>query len=200
MGKNRGPRNKDSYKRRENVKPVKPLILIVCEGKKTEPNYFKSFELAEVRVIGLGANTVSLVTKAIELKADGEYDQVWCVFDRDSFKTGQFYRAIMLAEQNGMQTAYSNEAFELWYVLHFDYLDTAITRVEYQKRLTRLLGKKYQKNDTEMYDLLLHHRENALKNAKNLMRKYESGSNPEHNKPSTTVHLLVEELLKFKLS
>ena len=67
----------------------KPRIsfLIVCEGACTEPNYFKGFRLpakvADIR--GIGANTVSLVNKTIALRNQGDYDSVWCVFDRDSF-------------------------------------------------------------------------------------------------------------------
>ena len=52
-------------------------ILIVCEGEKTEPNYFKSFpENPEVYdaldVTGLGNNTVAVVKKAIELRDAAE--------------------------------------------------------------------------------------------------------------------------------
>lgn len=66
-----------------------PSFLIVCEGEKTEPNYFRRFrvpaEVARIDVQGIGANTVSLVRKAIALRDAGDYDQTWCVFDRDSF-------------------------------------------------------------------------------------------------------------------
>jgi hypothetical protein len=39
-------------------------FLIVCEGAKTEPNYFQSFRLpsAAVRIVGTGANTEGLVS------------------------------------------------------------------------------------------------------------------------------------------
>ena len=40
-------------------------FLIVCEGEKTEPNYFKAFRVksAQVVVEGTGCNTISLVDK-----------------------------------------------------------------------------------------------------------------------------------------
>ena len=98
-------------------------FLIVCEGERTEPNYFRGFRLsakvADIR--GLGANTVSLVRETIVLRDAGDYDSVWCVFDRDSFPLQNFNRALQLAEQNGINVAYSNEAFEIWYLLHFHY-------------------------------------------------------------------------------
>ena len=39
-------------------------FLIVCEGEKTEPLYFESFEVfsANIKVIGAAKNTESLVT------------------------------------------------------------------------------------------------------------------------------------------
>ena len=44
----------------------KPTILIVCEGKNTEPSYFNNFKLssATVKSIGEGYNTISLVKRA----------------------------------------------------------------------------------------------------------------------------------------
>ena len=46
---------------------TKKRILIVCEGEKTEPNYFLCFRVssAVVEVVGEGYNTVSLVERAI---------------------------------------------------------------------------------------------------------------------------------------
>ena len=40
-------------------------------------------------------------------------------------------KAINDATANDLKVAWSNEAFELWYLLHFIFLDTAITRKAY---------------------------------------------------------------------
>ena len=87
---------------------VQESILIVCEGEKTEPNYFKKFETfgLDVKVLGTGKNTESLVNLASEFI--DEYDAVWCVFDKDSFKSVQFNNACSTAVRNGMNVAYSN--------------------------------------------------------------------------------------------
>ncbi|MCY7862910.1 MULTISPECIES: RloB family protein [Bacillus] len=192
-------RNKNQLKRKERIRDLPDSFLIVCEGKKTEPRYFESFRVrsARVKIVGTGSNTISLVEETIELMKCNSYDQVWCVFDRDSFKAGNFYTAIQRALKNGIKVAYSNEAFELWYLLHFHYLDTAINRQQYVKKLNDFLGRKYKKNDPNMYNLLKSKQSTAIKNAKRLLESYTS-QNPENNKPSTTVHLLVEELNKFK--
>lgn len=180
----------------------KERILILCEGEKTEPNYFKSFRVtsAKVEVFGMGANTVSLVREAIRKKREAvkeaePFDEIWCVFDRDSFPKKNFEGAFLLASRNDIKIAYSNEAFELWYLLHFHYFNTGISRTLYQEKLTKCLGKTYKKNSTTTYEDLLQMQANAIKNAKKLISQYEQ-VNPEKDNPSTTVFLLVEKLNK----
>lgn len=180
--------------------PIRQRFLIVCEGEKTEPNYFNKFPIPKsvVVVLGTGANTDSLIMEAIKLReqAEQEYDQVWCVFDKDSFPARNFNRAFELANNNQIKTAYSNEAFELWYVLHFCYLDNAISRHQYSKILSRELKHKYIKKSETIYSELLSKQVTAIRNAKSLYSQYKT-KNPAKDKPSTTVHLLVEELNKL---
>lgn len=169
-------------------------ILIVCEGAKTEPHYFEAFKRPSVRVIGLGKNTKSLVEAAIQLKEDEEaYDQYWCVFDRDSFPANNFNAALQKAEKAGLRVAYSNEAFEIWYLLHFDYIVSALARAQYPAMLAERLGRPYAKNDPRMYDTLKDRQPQAIRFARKLLESYPDHS-PEKDNPSTTVHLLVEEL------
>lgn len=190
-------------KNKQNKKREKPRILIVCEGERTEPLYFEAFKPANIIVRGTGFNTDSLVKKAISLRDDDAlgFDQVWCVFDKDSFPSSNFNKAFELARMNNIRIAHSNEAFELWYILHFNYLDTGITREQYNeklnKELSKITGCKYTKNDSRMYDNLLQRQPLAIKRAKKLMEKYEPNHDPNGDKPSTTVHLLVEELNKW---
>ena len=181
-------------------------FFIVCEGEKTEPNYFKKFSVdVDIQLSkGEGKDTKSLVEKAIKLKnglKSDERNRVWCVFDRDKndqnpHDAQNFNAAITLAQTNGIKVAYSNDAFELWYLLHFHYYNTAISRQDYQNRLTKLLGHKYEKNSKTIYEELKDKQQDAIKHAKRLLQEYEP-SNPESDNPSTTVHLLVEELNSF---
>ena len=180
----------------------------MCEGEKTEPNYFRRFpvdtNVIKLDIKGEGKNTKSLVEKAIELKNDTEFDEkdrFWCVFDRDKNPKNpndsqNFNSAITLARNNGIDVAYSNDAFELWYLLHFNYYHTQISRKDYPDMLTDVLGHKYQKNSETIYEKLKDKQENAIKNAKRLLQEYKP-PNPETDNPSTTVHLLVEELNSF---
>ena len=66
------------------------------------------------------------------------YNQVWCVFDMDSFKA-HFSNAISSAKAKEFKVAYSNEAFELWYLLHFSFHDADLSRQQYGEKLTKFL-------------------------------------------------------------
>ncbi|MEG4070950.1 RloB family protein [Microcoleus sp. Pol11C2] len=188
--------------RKLETKEPKERFLIVCEGSKTEPNYFRSFrvprDVVEVDVHGLGEDPSTLVRSATDLKnKDGnDYDQIWCVFDRDSWTLENFNNARSSATSQGFRVAYSNEAFELWYILHFEYLNTGIPRKDYSPKLSSWLRKKYEKNSETIYDELLDKQPTAIRNAEKLLTEYDPHV-PANDNPSTTVHLLVQELNRF---
>jgi len=179
-------------------------FLIVCEGEKTEPNYFRKFPenpevYDQIDIHGTGYNTVSLVNEAIRLKLEAQkrkepYIEVWCVFDKDDFSFDQFINAIMLAGKNQINCAYSIEAFEIWYLLHFNFYDSALSRDQYKEKLSELLGKTYFKNDEGMYQLLQKQKDKALQNARKLYALQYNKPFAKQN-PITTVFKLVERLL-----
>lgn len=179
-------------------RPERLRFLIVCEGAKTEPNYFRRFRvnarIIDLRVVGAGTHTLDLVEQAYELMQQERYDHTWCVLDRDSFPAGRFNDALDLAERREINVAYSNEAFELWYLLHFGFHDTAVSRTLYKRMLGGCLGKPYRKNARDMYDLLLELQPQAISNAERLLASYGPDHRPERDNPCTTVHLLVQEL------
>lgn len=201
MPKRSGQNHRPYKPRKVDTREPKSRFLIICEGERTEPNYFKSFRVPRdvivVEIHGTGYNTLSLVKKAIELRnTDPGYDQVWCVFDRDSFPAQDFNEALTLAERENLKVAYSNEAFELWYLLHFHYFNSAIIRQQYIAKLNDLLGTVYRKNRSDIYTILLDKQALAIKHAEQLLQEY-LPSRPERDNPSTTVHLLVKELNRF---
>ncbi|MEM7556307.1 MAG: RloB family protein [Cyanobacteria bacterium P01_A01_bin.84] len=201
MSRNGKKRNSRGYsKRKVNTREIRQRFLIICEGKKTEPNYFRSFRVpknvVEIDVQGLGENPSRLVQRAKELSDQEDYDQVWCVFDRDDWKKEDFNNAIQNAKNLEFKVAYSNEAFELWYLLHFEFIDTGIPRNDYIQTLNSLLGQKYKKNSETIYDELFEKQSTAIRNATNLLKQYDP-PNPIKDNPSTTVHLLVQELNRF---
>ncbi|GBF54110.1 hypothetical protein N0824_01969 [Microcystis sp. 0824] len=204
-------RNTSDYLRRQTkTRETRKRFLIVCEGEKTEVNYFKAFAVPkkfEVMVKGEGKNSLSLVNKAIQiidnLKQDDSFDQIWCVFDKDNCSKEQFNQAERLAKENNVKIAYSNEAFEIWFILHFQYLDIATSRSEYLTILTKQMQKygllnkkeKYKKNREDMYEKLKPYQTTAITNAAKLIQdRDEAKKHPFDANPSTTVQELVQEL------
>jgi len=192
--------SKRALSRRVSIKDERPRILIVCEGEKTEPNYFRGFHLTSVvlKVEPAGAQHITVVEQAIAIQeSDGDYSEVWCVFDRDKHINGGdkqvFNEALALAKRNGIEVAYSNDAFELWYLLHFAYYDTAMHRSDYIVKLDQLLPKGYAKNDPKIYEYLFDKMDSAIKRAKKLHKQWPDNQ-PEKEDPSTTVYRLVERL------
>lgn len=185
--------------RKINFRETVPSFLVVCEGQRTEPSYFRGFHVGrvlDVKVEGLGQSTVNLVREAIKLKNKEDYEQVWIVFDIDNCTPAQVNEAIRLAEENQIGVAYSNQAFELWYLLHFDYHNSSIDRRQYMSKLTKSLGVAYAKNSPDLYIRLLTRQGTAIQNAKRLLATYDH-PDPCRDDPCTTVFRLVEELIRY---
>jgi hypothetical protein len=147
-----------------------------------------------------------VVEKAIERrdKSMQKYDRVWAIFDRDSFKASSFNSAILKANANNISCAWSNEAFELWYLLHFHNRITAMKRNQFEKAIedavNNKIGKKkklfeYKKNDMGMYSLLkkVGSQDLAIKWAKEIA-KSNIGENFANYNPQTMIFKIVEEL------
>ena len=198
--------------RRQGTRDQIVRFLIVCEGEKTEPNYFRAFterwsEVKEIKVAGCGCSTCQLIIEAkkIQEKLERErmvpFDRVWLVFDKDEFK--DFNKAIADAKKEGMNCAWSNQAFELWYVLHFQYLDTGVDRKQYIGMIEDKVRKasksktfKYKKNDVGFYQILHEHgnEDFAFKNAEKLRNRHKGKVDYAAHNPRTEVDLLVNEL------
>ncbi|MBI2283278.1 MAG: RloB domain-containing protein [Bacteroidetes bacterium] len=208
-------RAEPSLERVAPTKTEKPTILIVCEGKNTEPSYFGQFKLtsATIKAIGNGYNTITLVNQAIDINQKGSYDQVWCVFDKDQFPANDFNNAIAIAAANNFGVAYSNQAFEYWLILHFvDHQGGGMNRDEYNKKINEYinpLGVNYDgegsKTITEdFFELLIgfDEKNNRPRNELAIIRAKRNYNLLPHASPateesSTTVFRLVEEIMKF---
>ena len=200
-------KEKHDKKRKVATRRVHLNYLIVCEGTRTEPNYFEALiegrysRVLDADILGKGQSTCRLVRTAMEErdKSPIEYDRVWAVFDKDDFI--DFNEAIELARANDINAAWSNESFELWYYLHFQYLDTPITRAQYIDALNREIRKfepeySYAKNDKSTFAILCQYGnlDMAIRHAERLEHLY-SDTNYANHKPCTKVHHLVQELL-----
>ena len=169
----------------------------MCEDEKSSRDYLASFPVDSARVeiacVGTGMNTDSLMMEAIKRKHAEGFDEAWVVFDKDDFPDQQFNRAIDLAKgHNDIVACWSNQCFELWYLLHFQFQNTGISRQDIVKKLEKLLGEKYDKADDSMYDKILDRVEEAIANGDRLASKNATAGTIREN-PST----LVQELVKL---
>ena len=205
MGKY-NPRQERSLKRRTGYRVPKQSFLIICEGVNTEPDYFNSFRLtsASVKAVGKGLNTIRLVHEAFIIREEERrkghlFDQYWVVFDKDDFPSQDFNEAIRLAKANDFRVAYSNQAFEYWFLLHFNIYRGYIHRNDYAQMLSQLMKTKYCKKDnftTKIYGMLLPYQQEAIARAKKIYVDF-GNTSPSQAVSSTTVFKLVEELNKF---
>jgi len=208
---------KKRFARKAKSRPIefrekRVYFLIICEGEKTEPNYFEGLKkdlpvgtlaIAEMTIKGTGKNTESLVDFTIKYrkKSNQKFDRVWAVFDKDSFTDEQFNNAIIRAEGTGINCAWSNEAFELWFLLHFQFVIHGMRRQDYQSYLEREIKRvsqkeyTYKKNDLNTYSILKEHgdQQQAIVWAKELKAIFNDRKHADHN-PCTLVYLLIEEL------
>lgn len=204
MGQNNmNPRTERKLSRISGKRIVKETFLIICEGVNTEPDYFNAFRLtsATVKAVGHGMGTTALVQKAVKIRKQKgvTFDHYWVVFDKDDFSDTDFNAAIVLAKQNGFEVAYSNQAFEYWFLLHFNLYQGALHRMKYEKMLSDLLGFSYSKKmgvSNKIFNVLLGKQQQAISNAKTVMKQFDS-KNPAQEESSTTVYQLVEELIKY---
>ncbi|MBL9187454.1 MAG: RloB domain-containing protein [Opitutaceae bacterium] len=178
-------------------------MLILCEDEKSSCDYFKAFPIDRRRIrvetVGTGYNTDTLIKEAVRLKTAAEkagepFNEVYCVFDRDDFPAGNFNQAFQRAAKHGIHAIWTNEAFELWYLLHFDLITTALPRAKYAARLKAKLGVAYRKNDRTLYEKLKDRQGDAFRFSAGLARHWAElagGCNPETCNPSTNVADLV---------
>jgi hypothetical protein len=191
-----------------NTRTPRATTLIICEGEKTEPLYFQAileeYKLTNAVVIQGASGDPSHILK-IAKREKANYESIWCVFDRDSFPAADFDNTIHSCLQTkGFHAAWSNESFELWYVLHFQYLNTAPqgslgnARSYYIERLkTKECLGSYQKNNSATWQTLKEKLPIATRNAHRLIQAPDA-SLPFHLRvPVTHVVDLVEALISY---
>lgn len=200
-----------------NQNRVEKTFLIICEGINTEPKYFESFPVRGVYIesFGLGMSKTSLVENIhkIVLAKEKDFDrEVWCVFDMDVkydeviTQKEDYNNAIMLAQSYGYKVAYSNDCFELWLVLHYQFVDSKLHRNQYYEILSKLWDCNYEKEgkkisfSRDIYDRIENDEKasmvDALKYSKKLFDNQMDLPYAQQN-PCTTVYQLVCELSKY---
>lgn len=168
MGQENQPKHRQKardLKRRAAKRAPYKSMLIVCEGEKTEPQYFgeirQEHRLATANVqvwpSALGTQPLQVVDYAELLFREGDrskgilpkaFDHVYAVFDRDDHAT--YHQA--LAKADSLRDKLKNDSgevvtfqaiasvpcFELWLLLHFEDIHAPIHRDEVYARLKHI--------------------------------------------------------------
>ena len=168
--------------RRDKARMIQPEYhLIASEGTETEPQYFgaiqriinsKYRDRIQLKVEGIGDNTVNLLMKVRQYVQNYGivFKHVWIVYDTDDFPAENIDMVAQLCEEYSAQgetiyhAVWSNQCVELWYLLHFMYMDTDIDRSRYWPKLSDWLKNigagGYEKNRPDRWPL--HERGGAL--------------------------------------
>lgn len=143
--------------RQDRPKKIQPEYhLIVTEGTETEPAYFGAIrdiinssypDKIQLNIHGIGNNTLTLFQKAKQLSdasANG-YRHVWIVYDTDDFPAEHINKTAQLCvsestDDTTYHAIWSNQCIELWFLLHFSFLQADLHRSSYWPKLTEILS------------------------------------------------------------
>jgi hypothetical protein len=207
----RGSRREDggNLRRRGSTRDPLPLILVVCEGRVSEPEYLVAFRIAHgantvrVRVESPGGDPKALVERAVRLRdeADREarrardrnlrYDEVWCVFDVDQHQ--RLDDARTEAGRSRIHLAVSEPCFELWLLLHFVDQTAHLSPGQARDQLRKHLPS-YDKH-VSFADVSGGYGK-AVRRAEALDARHAAAGSSGHN-PSTGVYRLTERIRQF---
>lgn len=201
----------------DKIRKIQPEYhLIVTEGTNTEPAYFeaikniineKYYNKIKLDIHGKANNTINLFGKALNIVKESPniYKHVWIVYDTDDFPAEHVDKVVELCNKNNTdETTYhaiwSNQCIELWFLLHFSYMQSDIHRDEYKEKLTGYLlsiGEgEYTKNRDDMYKILLPYIDTAIAYAKKL-DKINELKPPSMSAPGTKIYELIEILKPY---
>lgn len=205
----------------QKIRASYDFILILCEGKKTEPNYFKSLrshlhlnkELIVIHEGFRGNDPLSLVNSAEEefdkeLKRDPEkrgYDNVFVVFDRDTHTTytGALQKITGLSKKHKekFKAIVSIPCFELWLLQHFEDVTRPYAASSSNSICDNVIHDlkvhipDYEKGSRTAFELTHPMLDVAISRAQSLERRHEGVGT---GNPSTKVHQLVKYLQGIK--
>ncbi len=188
-------------------------VLIVCEGSKTEPNYFRELvdhlklNTANVEIDGdSDPSPKSVVAHAKRrYQQEGDFDRVFCVFDKDEHSTyHQVVRELASAELTPVFAAITSvPCFEYWLLLHFIFTTKPYARSEsyspgqHVLRDLKVYLPEYSKGSQHIYLQLMRYTDLAMCHAE---RAGQQAIQNQTDNPSTQVHRLVTYLRSLKNS
>ncbi|MBM9578897.1 RloB domain-containing protein [Leptospira sp. 201903070] len=181
------------------------LIIIACEGQKTEKQYFNSeiFHSSRLQVIVLETKDGNSAPKHIlerlrkykdsyKLEAN---DQLWLMIDVDRWPNEQISEVCGEALKiKNTSLAVSNPCFEVWLYLHFEAIKQTVNSKDIESMLKAKMGGSYNKSNLE-----IEHFKGSIIDAvgrsKELDKDKVSARWPGN--PGTHVYKVIEEIWKI---
>jgi len=200
-----------TLRRKEKIRHIRKRVLILCEGSKTEPNYFtglkndKSLQnLSGVEIIVAKTKKTTaweLLEEARKLRDEAkkeriQFDDVWVVFDKDNYP--KHSETFSRAEAIKINIAFSSPCFEFWYFLHFKHSDSPVANADDMLRKLKEFIPDYEKGGTH-YEKLKPHTNIAISNSKKVITNWKKSGTGKiwESNAYTDVGILVEKLLNL---
>ncbi len=206
-----------SLKRRQELRESYERVLIVTEGKKTEPLYLAAvcdhFGLNQANIVidpdsdSSPSSVVAHANKVMGQNLTDPYDRVYCVIDRDTHADFQKAQDQITAWNNRNRNSkiyliVSTPCFEYWLLLHFIYT-TKPFGASGDSPCDELISTKlkkylsdYEKSDVAIITYLVENKlGTALANAK---KTFEAVERTGTDNPKTEMHILIEYLKNLK--
>lgn len=174
--------------RRRDVRPQRLTLLIVTNGKRTERDYFEALRGEPWVIVALQVkfekgSPDNAVVRAVQVRQDDEYDNVWVVCDVDEYDVSG---AIQHARDGAVGLALSMPSFEVWLILHLSENCPAFNNATQADDYLRSILPNWDKTNLRFSDF-----KDGIADA--VERAKKRGEPPEAN-PSTAVWRLVEVL------
>jgi len=202
-------RKSRQLERKKSTRAGLPAILIVCEGRETEPNYLRGLceeygiNRANVTIVGGDDDTsaAGLVRKALQrFQVDRDFDAVFVVCDCVDENLTEARRLAAQELQNitgesvPMSLIVSRPSFEFWLLLHFEYLARPFRSADPVVDLLRRHVTDYDKADKQIFAKVRSGLDRALAHVPRL--KAELAATGAES-PDTDMPTLVQKMLSL---
>jgi hypothetical protein len=192
--------SRKQFDRRSASRNIAQKILIVCEGQKTEPLYFKGIRqqrrlrTLQVKIVDTAGKTdpMSIIDRAISerqsIKSENGWesgDTAWAVLDGDEHierDKNNWLKALTLAEKQKINLAITNPCFEFWYLIHFQDAYAPMNALTALKKLQKHLPN-YTKAQTLYPDPLENLTNAALQRAEKIAQQIDRNRLNIHSNP-----------------
>ncbi len=201
----------DIYKKKRSTRKTRvenKAVLIALEDTKSSKYYFEALikdkkltgAIVFAKHIGTDPNNVlEAIIKHEREHPKEQYEKRWIIIDKDDWSKDQINGTIERSRALGICVAISNEAYELWILLHFKSITRFMSRTDLNRELNKIFkdrfGVEYDKSSQDVYSFTVGLQATAIAHAKRLIERHNEvndGIYPYDCNPITMIFELVE--------